>query len=69
MSHFPSPQIVCPWGTNISHTHERGGEKHFCIEWGGGQTFYVVGCGGHDDVDEVFLVSEAGKLYAEAKNF
>ena len=32
----------------------------------GGQTFYAVGCGGHDDVDvdEVMYGSEASKLSA-----
>ena len=64
MSRFPSPQIVCPHGTNISYTQERG-DKHFYIV-GGGQTFYVVGSGGHVDVDEEMYVSEANYLVSEA---
>ena len=32
----------------------------------GGQTFYVVECGGHDDIDEVMHVSEANFLVSEA---
>ena len=37
--------------------------------WGGGQTFYVVGCAGHDDVDEVMYASEANFLVSEVSKF
>ena len=45
--------FVCPRGINISYTQERGG-----------QTFFVGGVGGYDDVDEQKDVSEASKLSA-----
>ena len=72
---FPSPQFVCPWGTNIFHT--QGGTNIFTLRGGqtflhreGGQTFFVGGGGGHDDVDEEmdvsFLVSEANIFVSEA---
>ena len=49
-------QFVCPLGDkHFSHRGGRG-DKHFCIE-GGGQTFFVGGGGGHDDVDEEMDVS------------
>ena len=68
-------------GANISHTQEGGGDKHFSHTGGtnifalrGGQTFFVGGGGGHDDVDEEmyvskakFLVSKASKLSAGAR--
>ena len=73
---FVSPpgdkQIVCPWGTNISYTQEGGGtnnfdtlegDKHFQTE--GGQTFYVGGSGGYDDVYEVMDISEVN-LFANS---
>ena len=78
MSLFPSPLIVCPWGTNISHTQERGGDKkishrggdkHFYIMGGTNiftsrrvLTFYVGGDGGYDDVDKEMDVSKANIL-------
>ena len=59
--------LFVPQGINIYHTQERGG-KHFCIKWGV-QTFFVVGCGGYDDVDEEIDVSEASFLVSEANVF
>ena len=51
-----------------------GGNTYLHRRWG--QTFYVVGCSGHDDVDEEmyvskanFFVSEASKLAAGARIF
>ena len=83
MSLFLSPPIVCPRGTNISHTQVRGdkhfshtgGDKHFHIEgggqtfllWKGGQTFFVGGGGSYDDDD--LDVSEASFLVSEANIF
>ena len=50
--------MVCPPGTNISYTQ------------GGGQTFYIVGGVGHDDVDvdKEMYVSEANSLLSEANS-
>ena len=44
-------QFVCPWGTG------GGGDKHFTQRVG--QTFYVGGGGGYDDVNDEMDVSEA----------
>ena len=60
-------------GTNISHTQEGGGDKHFS-HWVGtnsftlkeGQTFYVGGRGAYDDVDEGVDVSKANNLVNKA---
>ena len=46
-----------------------GGDKHFCIERGGGQIFFVGGGGGYEDVDEEIDVSEASFLVSEANIF
>ena len=63
-------------GDNLFHTHR--GVKHFCILWvgtnifasrGGGQTFFVGGGSGYDDVDEEINESEASKLSAGARIF
>ena len=75
----PSVPFVCPRGTNISNTQERGGQT-FVTPWrdggtnifhsqGGGQTFFVGCGGGYDDVDEVMNVSEANILASEASIF
>ena len=42
------------------------GKQNFCTVVG--QTFYVVGGGGYDDVDEEMDVSEANFLVSEVKN-
>ena len=57
--HF-SYTFLHPGGTNIF-------TQHFYI-LGGGQTFYVGGSGGHDDVDvdEEVDMSEANLLLSEA---
>ena len=53
--------------------HTQWGDKHFYIEGGGtkiftwgGQTSYVGGVGGYDDVDEEMDVSKANILVREA---
>ena len=60
---------------HFSHT---GGDKHFCILWmgtnifasrGGGQTFFVGGGSGYDDVDEEINVSEANIFVSEVNIF
>ena len=79
---FSVPPIVCPQGTNISYTQERGDkhfhiqgrDKHFYIERGdkhfyivgGGQTFYVVGGCGQEHFDEEMYGSKANNLVSEA---
>ena len=73
-------QFVCPRGTNISCTQERGGDKHFShtggrggqtffTQRGGGQTFFVGGGGGYDDVDEEIDMNEASFLVSEGNIF
>ena len=58
----PRGQTIClsPGGQTFS-THTGGGDKHFSTTGGGGtnifalrggQTFFVGGSGGHDDVDK-----------------
>ena len=54
--------------------HTQWGDKHFYIEGGGtkiftwgGQTSYVGGVGGYDDVDKEMDLSEASKLSAGAR--
>ena len=61
-------QIVCPpGGKHFLHTGG-GGDKHFSHTWAG-QTFFVGGGGGYDDVNEEIDVSEASMLSAGARIF
>ena len=72
--HFPH---TGEGGTNISHTQEEGGDKHFQTQGGtnifhtqgGGQTFFVGGSGGFNDFDEEIDESEANFLVSEANIF
>ena len=59
--------FVCPRGTNISYTQERGGTNiSHTQEEGGDQTFYVGGGGAYYNVDEKMGVSEANFLVSKA---
>ena len=61
-------RFVCPWGQTFL-LHRRGGQTFVVHRREGGQTFYVGGSGGYDDVDGEMDISKPNFLVREVNIF